>query len=175
MGPSAVWPLPSCQPYEAASPRASNVTVSGAAPAVALAKIVTLGGSAFAGATQASITRTTTLATRSTQRPYTLIWSATTQLRQAGLWVTQATALTRNEGQPPPNFVPLRSARARTAVRVCHSAVPLLGLGVALLTAGAEQLSCVVCGGFARLLALARDRETRALTPQERTLYLAGT
>ena len=62
-----------------------------------------------------------------------------------------------------------------TAVRVCHSAVPLLGLGFALLTAGAEQLSCVVCGGFARLLALARDKETRALTPQERTLYLAGT
>jgi hypothetical protein len=37
---------------------------------------VTLGGSAFAGATPASIAKPTTLAARSTHRPYTLIRSA---------------------------------------------------------------------------------------------------
>jgi hypothetical protein len=47
--------------------------VRGAAPAVTLAEIVTLGGPAFAGAAPASITRTTTLAARSTHRPYSLI------------------------------------------------------------------------------------------------------
>jgi hypothetical protein len=50
--------------------------VSGAAPAVALAEIVTLGDSAFAGATPASIASTTTLAARNTHQPYTLIRSA---------------------------------------------------------------------------------------------------
>jgi hypothetical protein len=59
--------LPSSQRYEAASPRASNVTASGAGPAVTLAEIVTLGGAAFAGA-PANKTRTTTAAARPTTR-----------------------------------------------------------------------------------------------------------
>jgi hypothetical protein len=66
VGPSAVSLLPSSQRYEAASPCASNVTVSGAAPAVVLAEIVTLGGAAFAGAAPANKARMTTAALRPT-------------------------------------------------------------------------------------------------------------
>jgi hypothetical protein len=47
--------------------------VSGAAPAVTLAEIVTLGGSAFAVTAPASIARTTTPAARNTDRSYSLI------------------------------------------------------------------------------------------------------
>jgi WD40 repeat protein len=35
-----------------------------------------------------------------------------------------------------------------------------------------KKLACIVCGGFNRLLALARRAEIRQLTPQERVLYL---
>jgi hypothetical protein len=51
-------------------------------PAVALAEIVTLGGSAFAGATPATIARTTTPVARSTHRHYTRIRSASRPPRQ---------------------------------------------------------------------------------------------
>src|SRR2546430_4509867 len=78
VGPSAVAPFPSCQWYEAASPCASNVTVSGAAPAVAVAEIVTLGAPAFAGAAPASTARTTTPTTRRTHRLYPLVRLAST-------------------------------------------------------------------------------------------------
>ena len=37
-----------------------------------------------------------------------------------------------------------------------------------------EQLPCDVCGNFGRLLTLAKERETRTLTPEERALYLGS-
>jgi WD40 repeat protein len=50
--------------------------------------------------------------------------------------------------------------------------------GIALITGSngqqPEQLPCDVCGGFGRLLGLAKERETRTLTPQERALYLGS-
>jgi len=49
--------------------------------------------------------------------------------------------------------------------------------GQSIVTDGAtpyETLACIVCGGFGRLLTLARDHETRQLTPEERSLYLSG-
>src|SRR4029079_19537267 len=78
--PSCVRPLPRSEWYETASPCASNVTASGAAPEVVLAEIVTLGGPAVAGAATASTTRTTAPAARSTHRPYALIRSGKSPL-----------------------------------------------------------------------------------------------
>jgi WD40 repeat protein len=49
--------------------------------------------------------------------------------------------------------------------------------GQSIVTDGAtpyETLACIVCGGFGRLLTLARDHETRQLTAEERSLYLSG-
>jgi WD40 repeat protein len=50
--------------------------------------------------------------------------------------------------------------------------------GQSILVGGAnypnQSISCVVCGGFPRLLAAAKARETRGFTPQERALYLGG-
>jgi WD40 repeat protein len=58
-------------------------------------------------------------------------------------------------------------------VEFSHNGETLVTNGSASATSGpTETLSCIVCGGFNHLLALAHQRVTRALTREERALYL---